>query len=129
MSRAAVAEDSWAIRPQKLDDITLGRVQAYTRQKHLLKSKIYHEDTIPVTMNMVAVEGRPLIGTFALPDGNAAPAKVGTELGPPWSTHWILVTAELPSDWLSKPVDLCFDCNTAEVLTWGDGGGGRGGGG
>jgi alpha-mannosidase len=48
------------------------------------------------------------------------PAQVGLELGPPWTTFWFRVEAEIPSEWAGAWVDLLWETGSESTL-WREG--------
>ncbi len=102
---------------------TRGRYAGYTRTRlaqfaRRLRRAIYPARAAVERIELAGPVGRVSYAqaqTLAFRD-----VKLGTPLGPLWSTYWARVTVRIPEDWRGSRVDLWWD-SRSEGLLWLDG--------
>jgi alpha-mannosidase len=109
--------------PGKHPDLTLGRIEAFLKHKHLLSSKLYSEkQSESVSLKSWAAPGRITFQEAVSHIAEFKDVKDGQEFGPPWATHWFFVKLEIPQEWKGEEVHFLFDCGSAESLVWSEAG-------
>ncbi|MEE4194494.1 MAG: hypothetical protein V2J07_04775, partial [Anaerolineae bacterium] len=99
---------------QKHYEHTLQRLKKF---KGDLKGKLY-TDSRPVSLSSFLAPDR--ITYAEAMKGDFQPIRVGYNFSPLWSTHWVKVEYEIPSEWAGKEVHFLFDA-MCEGEVWIDG--------
>jgi alpha-mannosidase len=101
----------------KHPQLTLQRIQLFAAQRGLA-SKLY-ADSVPVGLSVYHAPDR--IPYAEAVKGEYAPAKVGEQYGPFWSTHWFRVEIQIPTGWKGREVHFLWDSSSeAEVYLDGE---------
>lgn len=98
---------------QKHRSLTITRLQQFSNSPQL-GGKIYTE-RLPVKFEAFAAPGRIPFETAI--KGQYEPIDIGHHFGPIWSTHWVRVDIEIPTDWAGQEVHLLWD-STSEACVW-----------
>jgi alpha-mannosidase len=87
----------------------------FTRFRNELAARLYPETAPLASLTTFAAPGRiPFAEAVA---GRFRPIKLGTELGPRWSTHWFKIAYQIPRAWKGREVLLHFDTKS-EACVW-----------
>ena len=101
---------------QKHPELTRQRLEAFLSERGL-RGRIYPR-RFPVELSTYTAPGRI---TFAeAMRGQYRPIRVGKKFEPLWSTHWVKVEIEIPSEWKGQEVHLLWD-SCSEACVWQDG--------
>ena len=101
---------------QKHPELTLQRLKNFASESGL-KGKLYTHRA-PVALAAYAAPGR--ITYSEAMRGDYEPIEVGKKFGPLWSTHWVKVELDIPSEWIGQEVHLLWD-SSSEACVWQDG--------
>jgi alpha-mannosidase len=99
---------------QKHRELTLRRVDQFASGFGGLRERLYPE-RLPVKMEVFHAPGR--ISYRDAIQGIFQPFRIGEQLGPAWSTHWVRVDIDIPSHWAGREVHFLWDSNS-EGCIW-----------
>ena len=101
---------------QKHLDLTRQRLQRFASENGL--AGMLYTAHAQVKLSVYSAPGR--ISYAQAMRGDYGPAQVGMQFGPLWSTHWVQVEIEIPTEWEGREVHLLWD-SSSEACVWQEG--------